>query len=273
MTTWSDNVLGLIFQFYGLAFFSLCAVTFALPKFYTVLKFARHLNWLAGFGLLHGFFEFLCLQRLPESTSWLDISSIGLLIASFIMLLEFGRRNWNTLTASVRLGAAPLYSLLTVALILFVYPADEPLPKIELGVHYLLGAPAAWLTAYVLLANDSGGPTIPSAVSHPACPCLKAAAAGFAVYGLLTLVPSLDHPFSTSGLPGAGDFYWLTGLPVQIPKALSIIVIALSFVALNRQAGILNQSNLFRVLNTLNGFVYRCRHDRQWSMVFITEGV
>lgn len=273
MTTWNDDVLGMIFQFYGLAFFTLGTAAFVLPKSNMILHFARHLNWLAGFGILHGLFELFSWERLQRPAFWLDITTSLLLVSSFMMLLEFGRRCWNSALTPFKLRAAPLYSSLAIALILFVFPEDEPLSLLVMGAHYLLGAPSAWLTAYVLMSNRHETVPSPFITSLPSYPCLHAATVAFIVYGFLTLVPSLDYPLVTSSLPSSRDFFRLTGLPVQVPKMLCVFVIALSFVALIRNAGRLNQTNLMQVLNSLNGFVYRCRNDRQWSMIYITEGV
>ncbi|HBA65250.1 MAG TPA: hypothetical protein DCZ48_03555, partial [Methylococcaceae bacterium] len=59
MIAWSETYLGLIFQIYALAFFCLGAVVSVLPKPNNALFVFRHLNWLAGFGFLHGFLELI----------------------------------------------------------------------------------------------------------------------------------------------------------------------------------------------------------------------
>ncbi len=55
MNAWSETYLGLIFQIYALAFICLGAAVSVLPKPNKALFGFRHLNWLAGFGFLHGF--------------------------------------------------------------------------------------------------------------------------------------------------------------------------------------------------------------------------
>jgi len=270
MNAWSETYLGLIFQIYALAFICLGAVVSVLPKPNNALFVFRHLNWLAGFGFLHGFLELIEGERLHNDANWLTIASSLLLTGSFCALFEFGRRGLNSISAAIRLPALPLYGMLTAVSAAFAINSNDPFAEIEFSLRYFAGAPGAFLASYVLLASRQDPAYSDKAEIN--IRWLVAGAAAFAVYGFLTLFVSTGLSL-LPWLPTAQHFAEITGLPVQLPKALCAILIALSFAWLIRTTGRLTNDTLSRVLDTLNGFVYRCRNDRAWTLDFMTGGV
>jgi len=74
-------------------------------------------------------------------------------------------------------------------------------------------------------------------------------------------------------LPTTEDFLAVTGLPIQLARALCAVLVAVAFVMLLRRSSHRADTALRRVVNTLDGFVYRCRNDRHWRMVSVTDGV
>ena len=97
MSQWGQLSIGLIYQIYGLAFFVLGVVVYLLPKRNSTFHFVHHLSLLAKFGVLHGLLEFIELEMRYNSAEWLIWLSRGLLVTSFLSLLEFGRRIFNDL--------------------------------------------------------------------------------------------------------------------------------------------------------------------------------
>ncbi len=55
----SSFALEIIFLIYGLAFFMLGVIVLLLPRGNSSMPFTKHLEWLAGFGILHGLLEFV----------------------------------------------------------------------------------------------------------------------------------------------------------------------------------------------------------------------
>ncbi|HBA65249.1 MAG TPA: hypothetical protein DCZ48_03550, partial [Methylococcaceae bacterium] len=96
------------------------------------------------------------------------------------------------------------------------------------------GAPGAFLASYVLMASRQDPAYGGKAEIN--IRWLFAGAAAFAVYGFLTLFVSNGLSL-LPWLPTAKHFAETTGLPVQLPKALCAILIALSFAWLIRTTG------------------------------------
>lgn len=270
MIVWAETYLGLIFQIYGLAFISLGVVVSVLPKRSNALLVFQHLNWLAGFGFLCGLLEFIEGERLHNDANWLTIASLLLLVGSFCTLLEFGRRGWNSVAASIHIPTLPLYGMLVTVCAFLAVKSSNPFTAIELSLRYLAGAPGAFLASYTLLACRQDPAYGGKAETN--FRWLFAAATAFAVYGFLILFVPTDLS-SLPWLPTAKNFSEVTGFPVQLPKALCAVLMAFSLTRLIRTDIQVTSDTLSRVLDTLNGFVYRCRNDRAWTLDFITGGV
>ena len=58
-----------VFFVYGLSFFVLGLAILIYPKRNSVFALAPHLNWIAGFGLTHGFNEWLDMFILIQGTN------------------------------------------------------------------------------------------------------------------------------------------------------------------------------------------------------------
>ncbi|MDZ7750295.1 MAG: PAS domain S-box protein [Gammaproteobacteria bacterium] len=271
VTTGLESHLGLIYAVYGLAFFSLGVVVSVLPRSDNGLPFAPHLGWLAAFGMLHGLLEFVEGQRLLASAPWLDWAGGTLLILSYGALLEFGRRIWNIAEGPFRLPAALVQGAAVAGVAVFVLGAADPLAGLEAGSRWLAGTPGAVLVGAALLLF--AGARARHAGADATIHWLRAAALALLAYGLLTPFLTTAYARLPAWLPTSGDFLDFTGLPVQLPRALCAVLAAVAFVMLVRRSGRRANTALRRVVNTLDGFVYRCRDDRHRSMTSVTDGV
>jgi signal transduction histidine kinase len=159
-----DNLVYVYF-FYGLAFFALGLVVLLESGRYTEFRFARGLVPLAFFGLIHGAHEWFEMFQIFASTRGLAATNaavetlrLGTLVASFLLLLNFGLRLlpgaenrprtsfWLTLT----LGGL---WLLGVLFIVWLYRPDtmQLFVAADVLARYALAIPGALLAAWALL--------------------------------------------------------------------------------------------------------------------------
>jgi signal transduction histidine kinase len=141
-----------VFFFYGLSFFVLGLAILVYPKRNSMYTLAPHLNLVAGFGITHGFNEWLdmfILIQAPDSNYSLELIRAGLLPLSFLFLIQFGVK-----------GIAPnshknFFLRNISAIILLVWAVIVLLSKDhflmgDIVARYLIGLPGALLTSYAL---------------------------------------------------------------------------------------------------------------------------
>ena len=265
--------LGLVYQVYGAAFLILGTVALTLPSNNRHLPFARHL-WLLGlFGILHGLQEFVEWQRWQEDGRLLSVIGITLMVSSFLFLFEFARR------CMVGSGhehlASPVRYYLTVTALsaLSVWQADNPVYGIELAARYLLGAPGAILVGVILLQQRQRLQQATDPTTHTAA-WTTAAAIAFITYGLSSLFVKSPDAGLPDWIPNQNDFSaMLPAIPVQVPRALCAVIATCALAIITRSASQRSLGDLDTLLETISGFVYRCRNDRQWTMIYMAGNV
>ncbi|MDG4867840.1 PAS domain S-box protein [Guyparkeria sp. 1SP6A2] len=268
---WVETYFGLIYLVYGLAFFVLGVAALLSMRRGRDSWPVAHLGWLAAFGMLHGLQEFIDGERLDNPAGWLAGLSAVLMVLSFAALLEFGRRLWNERGIGVRLRALPLYAAAIAGTAALVLGGAAGTAGLELGARYLLGLPGAALAGVGLFARAGATVRVPESIAiiH----WLRIAALAMLAYAALTLFLSPDSGRSLVGwLPDSADFLATTGLPVQLARAVTAVLLAMAFVILNRLGGAFTATTLHRVIDNLNGFVYRCRNDRDRTVTFLSGG-
>ncbi len=271
MTPGLESYLGLVYASYGLAFFSLGVVAFMLPRHVDGLPIAPHLGWLAAFGMTHGLLEFVEGQRLVASAPWLAWAGGMLLVGSYVALLEFGRRVWNSAGGPFAPAAAPVHGAVAAGVALVTLAATDPWAGMDLASRWLAGMPAALLSGAGLL-RLAGSPAWREGTGATVF-WLRMAALALLAYGALTPFLAPPPPAAVPWLPTTADFLAVTGLPIQLARALCALLVAVAFVMLLRRSSHRADTALQRVVNTLDGFVYRCRNDRHWSSASVTDGV
>ncbi len=223
----------MIYLAYGLAFFMLGVVAFMLPKYNTTWHFAPHLSLLAAFSILHGMVEFIEMQRLGDSAEWLTRLGGLLLLTSYLPLLEFARRTWNSNQGSVRLPAPWVYGTASFGVAALTPWAAEPMAS----THFLVGALAALLTGVALFATPRAQGKIYTTLRNEVWLCIIVLA--FICYSLSTLFLFLlqnDPPLPT-WLPTQADFLALFGIPVQLLQAACAVAATMGLVSLLLLAG------------------------------------
>jgi len=268
---WTLAHLGLIFQVYGLAFIVLGVVAYVLPRQDTTLRFARDLWLLAVFGMLHGVLEFLEWERLHNPAPWLADASILLLTVSYLPLLEFGRR--TLAQVSSRLQPVWLFGMAGLGVAALTLAAADPLAGLAIGSRIFIGLPGALFTglALLLLLRSQARPE--AGVSRGFVTWLGVLATAFLGYGALTpFIPAEDAALP-AWLPNTADFFAATGLPIQLLQAIFAVAATLSLIALMRLSTTRRSEDLKRTLDSVNGFVYRCNNDPDWSLVDLSGNV
>ncbi len=256
---------------YGLAFFSLGVVALVLPRGDGTLPFARYFWLLALFGLSHGAYEFLQAAGFhypPARSVWLNATWQ---LFSYVPLLEFGRRALVASQPRIRLDALWLYPVLAAGILLVIGIADDPARGLANGGRYLVGFPGALLTglAFGLVLRQRRRRAVESGDQARHYPAVAVLALAFLGYALLTPFPGTVDPALPGWLPTQGDFLETSGLPVQLLRMFTAILATIGLMALTRSLGTQQGDDLLRILDTLNGFVYRCRNNPQWDVINI----
>jgi diguanylate cyclase (GGDEF)-like protein len=197
-----------VFFLYGLAFLLLGAACLTVRS----VAFPRlPWGWLASFAFVHGASEWLDLILLSfeRNQNLLAIKTIAM-IASFAFLLQFALSGFHQLNKRSSLGftlAALLLSLVASA------GAWGGLLWFDVAARYLLGLPGGLLAAMLIYRARRSS-------RAGARPWLLALAAMMALYALLAgaVVPPSD--LFLSQLMDYPRFLEITGIPVQVCRAL-----------------------------------------------------
>ncbi|WP_018951335.1 EAL domain-containing protein [Thioalkalivibrio sp. AKL12] len=271
----SPAAFTILYLVYGLAFFSLGVVALVLPRGDGTLPFARHFWLLALFGLVHGTYEFLQAAGLhypPARDLWLNATWQ---LLSYVPLLEFGRRALIVSHARIRLDALWLYPVIVAGLLLVIGMAEDPGRGLANGGRYLVGFPGALLVGlafwFLLRRPALRAPQPGDHGRH--YPAVATLALAFLGYALLTPFPGTVDPGLPGWLPTYGDFLEATGLPVQMLRMFTALLAGIALMSLTRTLGTQQGDDLLRILDTLNGFVYRCRNNPSWDVINAEGGI
>jgi len=221
----------LVWFVYGLAFFLLGVVILVYPKKDSRFDLARYIWMVGAFGIVHGLNEWLDMFIALGGPLPLDLMANARLLTlagSFFFLVQFGV---TALSRHARkrhlLRAIPL--LLTVGW-LAILLASEPSRRLLMGdiwARYLLCVPGTFLTAWGLLSqmSDFKVMRLRSVTGN-----LAIAAATFLVYGVLAGLVVRKAGFFPASVLNYDTFTALTGLPVQIFRALCAVITAWSII-------------------------------------------
>lgn len=228
--------MDVIYLFYGLAFLVLGFTVVIRHEPDSALKLSRPLWLLAAFGFVHGFLEWTDLWRVVRGdTPLLAASRPFILLASFVLLFEFGRRlvlrslsGPARQSGAARLLDAWIYAPMFVAIAAAVALSAHPLAALAVWSRYLpgfLGSCLAGAGCYLYRAQrvDEGEET-PASVSL----AWNIAAAAFFAYGVFggLVASNADFP---GGLLSEETFESATSVPVQWFRAVCAVLVAASF--------------------------------------------
>ena len=221
-----------VFFFYGLAFFSLGLVVLLESGRASEFRFARALRPLAWFGLVHGLHEWLEMflifaagQRGYVPGPAVEVLRLGMLIASFVLLLSFGTRllpgaENNPKASRLQVLAMMLLWLLAVAIVAWRFRPDlaHLFVAADVLARYALALPGSLLAAWALLRERHDFHA--RGMSQYGGSLLWAGLA-FAVYGVIGQIfvkSSLIYPSQTIN---STLFIRTFGFPIQLLRALA----------------------------------------------------
>lgn len=244
----------LIFFVYGLAFFSMgLAILLEIGRV-PLLADARVLRPLAVFGVLHGLHEWLEIFLLQSE--WFGVSLSGywswlrlvLLVLSFVSLVAYGvqvlhpPKKLAAMDAWVGAGLLTLY----IAMILWVGAYDRGdnsiwLAKADVIARYILAVPGAFqaFRALRLQASQRRADGLNTLANS-----LQWASWGFMAYGVTQVIVT-PVAFTPANLINTEWFLHITGIPVQLIRALIAVLITASLIRAMQIVGEKRQAELF----------------------------
>ncbi|HMX16837.1 MAG TPA: response regulator [Rhodocyclaceae bacterium] len=230
--------MDIVFLIYGLSFLALGLVIVVWPREESRFALAGFINWLAAFAFVHGILEWTDLWRVVRGDNpALAATRPFILLASYVLLCEFGRR---LLRASLPVPAlaGPLRRILHPAvptllgggaLVGGMLSADFTL---GLGIwsRYLngIGGSLAAGVGFVLYCRSHIRPALPESEYRaigPACHLAGAAFAAYAVFGG-AVVPRAD--WAPAAWLNAESFQAHVNAPVQLFRAFCAVLAAIS---------------------------------------------
>ncbi len=225
MTTTLVTQLDYIYFAYGLVLFLLGAVCFSMSRSAAAIP----TPWpvLGAFAVLHGLAEWLHLIALTGGdTPGFGLARDLLTMASFLCLLEFARQARKTVrgrTPGRWILLLPTVGVLVLALLFGPTTIDS-------AVRPLVAAPAIFWTAWLFIYAVRHGEELGGGAEAFRARIL--AAIYFTLFGLVSGLVVPKAPFIPPGWPSGEALLATTGIPVQLLRAVTVCMIALSVWAL-----------------------------------------
>ncbi|MDD5389966.1 MAG: PAS domain S-box protein [Gallionellaceae bacterium] len=228
--------MDIVFLIYGLAFLALGLVLVIWPTHDSRFDLASLSRWLAAFAFVHGALEWSDLWRVVRGdTAMLATSRPFALLASYLLLYEFGRRLIAASLLSqggftrVLLAKQGHIVLLAGVAAGSLAGADFPL-NLTIWSRYLYGFPASMLAGvgFLLYCANRIQPTLELHEFRPvwrACLVAGAAFIAYAVFGGL-VVPRAD--WAPAAWLNQESFQESSGIPVQLFRGACAVAVAFS---------------------------------------------
>lgn len=205
-----------VYFIYGLAFFTLGLALFIYPKKRSEFIFSKDLYLIAAFGVSHGVNEWLDMYLLVSDSLAATYLKFVILPFSYLFLFHFGVKTVMRLKGRSR-NLEILTPVLALIWLGVTFTSEDIFLTGEILGRYLVGVPGIFLTAYALALHlpeirKKGYPGIDR--------FLEVASGSFLFYGIFSgfVVPQADY-FPANVL-NFEEFYSLTGVPVQVFRAL-----------------------------------------------------
>jgi signal transduction histidine kinase len=241
----SATTLGVIYFFYGLAFFSMGLAILLEMGHGTDPRLRHALRPLAAFGLIHGGHEWL---EMAEKLGLVGAPAIdpfagqalrvAILAISFLALSAFGasllapREHMLRWSLAIPIGQALVWGVLVLALGRR-YAGIEAWTSADILARYVLAIPGAVLACGGLIRQQREFRSV--GMAQFGRDCLYAAGA-FAVYGLVGQLFTRAGAFFPANVLNQDLFLALLGFPVQLLRALAAIVVAVSVIRFLRSS-------------------------------------
>jgi len=221
----------LVWFIYGLAFFVLGLMILVYPKKDSRFDLAQHI-WLVGlFGIVHGLNEWLDMFIAiggPLPVLFAEYARMLTLPVSFFFLVQFGVTILSRNSGRRRLlQAIPLLPAAAWVAILLTSKPDHRLLMGDIWSRYLLCVPGTILTAWSLFSQAPG---FRAMRLYSVTRNLTIAAATFLIYGVFAGLFVKKAGFFPATILNYENFISLTGLPIQLFRALCAVVVTWSVV-------------------------------------------
>jgi signal transduction histidine kinase len=225
-----------VFFFYGLAFFSLGLALALASRRESEFRFVQAIVPLALFGFLHGIHEWVEMyQKIAVLSSGYipttlhEVLRLGLLVASFAMLLGFGFTLLTQAGARRRTIWLPVLGMvgfwLTAVVIVAVVLEPNPallVAEADALARYSLGIPAALLGAWALMTQQR---TFREANMPQFGRDLVWATTALLLFGVIGQLFVRETPLVPSNVINSALFLQWFGIPVQLFRALAAIML------------------------------------------------
>jgi len=239
LATFFESNQSIIFFAYGLAFFIMGLAVALQSRQFSRLELARSLNWLAGFGILHGLNEwgdlFIPIQATYLSApvvNLLYVIQLVLLALSFASLFSFGVSLLKPLGKLKWLSNAPM--ILFVAWVFITFFVLTTLYQTQMTWHhassalarYLIAFPGGLLAAYGLREHAIRR-ILPLGVSS-IYNALRISGITLGVYAILGGLIPPPTPFWPGNVLNADTVQMWIGIPPLVFRALIGFILAIA---------------------------------------------
>jgi two-component system sensor histidine kinase DegS len=244
-----EEALIIIYFFYGLAFYSMGLALFVESGRASELGFARSMRLLAGFGVLHGSHEWLDMTALGVKVyhgealyPWLLWVKLSILVTSFLALMLFGEQllahaetDGEVERLSVwrlTLGVALLYTISCILVRVF-NPLDdlEWMHAADVLARYILGIPSGLLACWALWKQRR---ILRERNMDAFVRDLTIAAVSLALYASIGQIFAPSSFIFPSNVINGELFLELTGMPIQLFRAVMAAVVTISMIRVLR---------------------------------------
>ncbi len=228
--------MDIVFLIYGLAFLALGVVLVIWPKHDSRFDLAALSRWLAAFAFVHGALEWTDLWRVVRGdTAILAAMRPFVLLASFLLLYEFGRRLViASLLVQPGFTRVPLSGRAHIVLLGGVLAGslwgDAFQRDITIWSRYLYGFPASLLAGvgFLLYCRNRIQPTLENDEFRPVWRACVLAGIAFIAYGVFGGLVVPRAGWAPAVWLNQENFQETSGIPVQLFRAACAVAVAFS---------------------------------------------
>ncbi|MEZ4669019.1 MAG: ATP-binding protein [Anaerolineae bacterium] len=228
----------LVLFIYGLTFFVMGLSIFLQSRRHSRLRLARDLYWLAAFGILHGIYEwgalFIPIQRSYLSKTFIDVLQslqVVILVLSFICLLMFGAVTLDQRHHRLKKIVIIVSAVWGIGFVLGLYlepSIDRWHLHANIFARYLLALPGSLIAAYGIRYQVQTS-VEPLKMGH-IYQTLRVAGVALVAYALLAGLIVPPAPFFPASLLNYSLFENALGIPVQVFRTLSGLIMAVTII-------------------------------------------